>query len=94
MISARAKAALATAKVKGSGLVNPQIQVAQAKGTASTKAAADRFSANILPLVLPRKAQGKTLREIATALNERGVETARGETWAGTQVRDILSCTA
>ena len=58
MISARTKAALAAAKAKGKRLGNPNIGEAQAKGTASTKAGADRFAANVLPLILPLKAEG------------------------------------
>lgn len=91
LISARTTAALAAAKVRGVVLGNPQIEVAQAKGAASTKAAADRFAANILPVIQPMADQGATLREIAAELNRRGIETARGGTWAATQVRDILN---
>ena len=90
MISARTTAALAAAKAKGTRLGNPNIGEAQAKGTASTKASADRFAANVLPLILPLKAEGATLRQIADELNARGVETARGGKWAATQVSDIL----
>ena len=91
MISARTTAALAAAKARGVVLGNPQIEAAQAKGTASTKAAADRFAANILPVIQPMKAEGRSLRYIAEKLNERGIETARGGAWAATQVRDILN---
>lgn len=90
MISARTTAALAAAKAKGTRLGNPHIAEAQAKGTASVKAEAERFAANILPIIKPLRDGGATLRQIATILNERGIETARGGKWAATQVNDIL----
>jgi len=89
MISARTKAALAAAKAKGTRLGNP-IADAQAKGTARTKAAAEQFASNVLPIILPLKAEGASLRKIAEALNARGIATARGGTWAATQVAGIL----
>ncbi len=90
LISQRTKAALAAAKERGTVLGNPQIAAAQAKGTAQTKAAAEQFAANVLPFLLPLKAEGASLRKIADALNERRIPTARGGTWAATQVADIL----
>jgi len=90
MISARTKAALAAAKAKGTVLGNPRVAEVGGRGVASNKAAAAQFAANVLPLILPTKAEGKSLREIATALNERRIPTARGGRWAQTQVADIL----
>lgn len=92
MISARTKAALAAAKARGVKLGGPKLSEAQALGTAATKAEADRFAANVMPVI--RQAQGAgalTLRAIAETLKNRGVRTARGGTWAATQVRDILN---
>ena len=54
------------------------------------KAAADRFAANVLPLIQPLRAEGQGLREIANALNARSVPTARGGKWAPIQIADIL----
>jgi DNA invertase Pin-like site-specific DNA recombinase len=90
MISARTKEALAQAKARGVRLGNPNIRDISAKGAEGMKAAADRFAANVLPLIQPLRAEGNSLREIAKALNERGVPTARGGQWAATQVADIL----
>jgi DNA invertase Pin-like site-specific DNA recombinase len=90
MISARTKAALAAAKAEGVTLGNPRLGEVRAKGIASNKAAAEQFAANILPLIQPMKAEGRSLRQIAAALNKRKFETARGGTWAATQVADIL----
>jgi Recombinase len=36
------------------------------------------------------QAEGASLRKIAEALNARGIASARGGTWAATQVADIL----
>jgi DNA invertase Pin-like site-specific DNA recombinase len=90
MISQRTKAALAAAKARGVRLGNPTIEMAQAKGTASTKAKAAKFATNVLPVIQPLRAKGVSLRAIAGELNARGIQTARGGTWAATQVADIL----
>ena len=90
MISARTKEALAQAKAKGVRLGNPRLHEVRAKGSESMKAAADRFAANVLPIIRPMRAEGKSLRDIAKALDARGVPTARGGTWGATQVADIL----
>jgi DNA invertase Pin-like site-specific DNA recombinase len=90
MISARTKEALARAKAKGARLGNPRLDEVRGKGAASMKAAADRFAANILPLIQPLKTEGRSLRDIANVLNARGVPTARGGKWAATQIADIL----
>lgn len=55
------------------------------------KVEADRFAANVAPIIREIRAGGAgSLRAIAEALNERGVATARGGTWAATQVRDVI----
>ena len=90
MISARTKEALARAKAKGARLGNPRLDEVRGKGAESMKVAADRFATNILPLIQPLRAEGRSLREIANVLNARGVPTARGGKWAPTQIADIL----
>ncbi len=94
MISARTKAALSAAKARGVKLGNPNIAAAQAKGAplgvAQVKASADAFAASVLPRIKPMRDAGLSLRAIADKLNAEGVETARGGTWAATQVADIL----
>jgi hypothetical protein len=54
-------------------------------------AKADEFADNVLLIVRDLQSQGLSLRRIAAALNERGVETARGGTWAATTVRNVLA---
>jgi hypothetical protein len=54
-------------------------------------AAADNHAANALPIIREiRKAGATTLREIADALNARGVATARGGRWYASSVRNVL----
>ena len=90
-ISARTKAALAAAKARGVKLGGPKLKQAQRRGVASNKANADRFAANVLPIVQQIKASGATsLRAIAKALNARGIATARGGVWTPVQVTAVL----
>jgi DNA invertase Pin-like site-specific DNA recombinase len=86
-ISARNKAALAGAKARGVKLGGPKLKQAQRRGVASNKANADRFAANVLPVIQQIKASGVTsLRAIAKVLNARGIATARGGVWTPVQV--------
>lgn len=87
-ISLRTKAALAEAKAKGiklgglrdkTGKRNEAVQ-AQARGNAL----------RVADLIEPLRAQGKSLREIAEALNSSGVRTARGGSWQASQVKRTL----
>jgi DNA invertase Pin-like site-specific DNA recombinase len=90
-ISARTKAALAAAKARGVKLGGPKLRQAQRRGVASNKANADRFAANVLPVIEQIKATGVTsLRAISRALNARGIATARGGVWTPVQVTAVL----
>jgi len=92
MISARTKAALAAARARGVRLGNPQLATARAIGTEAVKAEAERFAENVLPVIREAQAAGaRSLRQIAAALNARGIPTARQGKWAATQVRAILA---
>jgi hypothetical protein len=72
-------------------LGGPNLALAQLAGAASNKAAADKFAANVMPIIRQAQAAGaNSLRAIAEILNARGVRTARGGIWAATQVRDII----
>ena len=72
MISERTKAALQAAKARGVQLGNPRI------GADNAAAAADRDAA-LRPVLV--ELAGKTLREIAQALTDRGIASPRGGTW-------------
>ena len=54
----------------------------------AVKSEADRYAANVLPII--REAQ-KALREIAEALNARGIATARGGQWYAQSVANVLT---
>jgi DNA invertase Pin-like site-specific DNA recombinase len=91
LISQRTRAALAVKKASGARLGNPRAAEAAPKAHAANRAAADRFAANVLPIIREIQASGKTtLRAIADALTARRVPTARGGAWDATTVRAIL----
>jgi DNA invertase Pin-like site-specific DNA recombinase len=97
MIGARVKSALAAAKARGVTRAgkpfrvgNPRIMEAHGKALAAVRLEADRFAANVAPLIRPLRDQGLTLREIAGALDARGVATARGAPWSPTTVSAAL----
>jgi DNA invertase Pin-like site-specific DNA recombinase len=100
MISARTKAALAAAKARGKvlGWAMPERLEEQAaacvKGASVGKAKADEHAATVMPVVESiRRAGANTLVEIATALNNLGVATARGGKWYPTTVKNLLDRT-
>jgi DNA invertase Pin-like site-specific DNA recombinase len=79
MISARTKAALQAAKARGVKLGGPKLAKARKAALETIRAAANSHAANVLPIIREiRKAGAVSLREIADALNARGVQTARG----------------
>src|ERR1700758_4464310 len=91
LISTRTRQALAAAKARGWTLGNPKLSVARKGAVQAVTAEADRFAANVLPIIREaQKAGAATLREIASALNARGVATARGGQWHATSVSNIL----
>jgi DNA invertase Pin-like site-specific DNA recombinase len=92
LISARTKAALAAKKAQGALLGNrTNLAEVGARGHATMRAEADRFAANIRPVIEDvRKAGAATLQQIADALNARGVKTARGGRWHAMTVSLLL----
>jgi DNA invertase Pin-like site-specific DNA recombinase len=91
LISTRTRQALMAAKARGVALGNPKLHVARRSAVEAMTAGADRFAANVLPIIREaQKAGATTLREIAAALNARGVATARGGQWHATSVSNIL----
>jgi DNA invertase Pin-like site-specific DNA recombinase len=92
MIGARTKAALAAAKARGVKLGGPKLAQARKVALETIGAAADGHAANVLPIIREiRKAGANTLREIADALNARGIQTARGGQWYATTVSNVLA---
>jgi DNA invertase Pin-like site-specific DNA recombinase len=90
-ISARTKAALAAAKARGVKLGGPALDRARLIGNAGNRKAADRFAANVKPIIAQIRSSGATsLRQVASALQARGVPTARGGTWTAAQVMNVM----
>jgi len=97
-ISRRTKEALAMAKARGVKLGNPNGAAAlmrAGKGGVALRAAvsanADRFAADLAPVIADIRAAGHTsLRAIAAELNSRGMMTRRGGTWGVGNLKGVL----
>ena len=92
LISQRTKAALQAAKARGQRLGNrTNLKEAQRKGVARNQAKAQEFAETVMPIIEQIQQTGiKTLSEIATALNNRGITTARGGSWHPTTIKNVL----
>lgn len=92
MISQRTKSALAAAKARGTLLGNrTNLGLAQRNSRIIRSKASAQFVDNAIPLIKQIRATGlTTLRDVATALNARGVRTPRGGEWQPTQVKRVL----
>ena len=97
-ISKRTKAALEEARKRGTklGAADPRCRnltdTARARGSASggetTREICEQFRATLLPIV--QAMEGKTVDEIAAALNSGGYVTQRGLPWKPRTVRALL----
>jgi DNA invertase Pin-like site-specific DNA recombinase len=101
LISQRTKAALAVAKKNGKVLGRPNSDIYKhaqkggATAAVNSRARITKRSADFLPILEAIKAEGNTsLRQIAAALNERGIATARGKQWTSVQVLRLLKASA
>jgi DNA invertase Pin-like site-specific DNA recombinase len=93
MISARTKAALAAARARGVKLGGKReggVRPDYLKGTEAVVKAADEYARQVGPMVLAMRQGGFSLRQIGTALTDRGVRTARGGAWSADAVRQVL----
>ena len=73
-------------------LGGPKLAEARERAVVSIVAGADRLAANVVPIIREMQRAGmSTLRDIAEALNARGVPTARGGLWYASTVRNILT---
>jgi DNA invertase Pin-like site-specific DNA recombinase len=92
MIAERTKAALQAAKARGKRLGNPKLSEVTARSQIARKAIADKHAANVIPIIREvQRAGANTLREIAGALNARGIPTPRGGHWHATSVKNALA---
>ncbi|MBW6418299.1 recombinase family protein [Celeribacter sp. PS-C1] len=87
-ISLRTKAALAEAKARGVKLGGERD--ATMKRNDAVKAQAKRDAEKVAGIVMPLRAKGETLRQIAETLNKSGVPTARGGQWQASQVQRVI----
>jgi DNA invertase Pin-like site-specific DNA recombinase len=91
MISERTKAGLAAARARGVVLGGPNLAEVRAGVLARQKAEADAHAVAVMPAIREVQAAGATsLRQIAAALIERGIPTARGGKWEAATVRNVL----
>jgi DNA invertase Pin-like site-specific DNA recombinase len=94
LISHRTKAALAAAKKRGATLGNPRIEQARVVAQQARQVGADNFAANVQPVVRQLQAAGcSSLRDIAVALNSRGIRTRRGSNWTAAAVSRVIERT-
>jgi DNA invertase Pin-like site-specific DNA recombinase len=97
MISARTKAALKAAKARGVQLGTPRnlTQKARRKGNGLSQAVragqAAQRAQDLVPTLAEIQTEGATSRrQIASALNKRGIPAARGGSWTAVQVGRVL----
>lgn len=93
LISERTRAALASRKVSGRRLGNrTNPATAASLGREACIEQAEAFAASILPVIASIRRTGiVSLRGIASALNDRGIRTARGGRWQVSNVRNVLA---
>lgn len=91
LIAERTRVALVAAKARGKVLGNrTNLDEAQEKGRRVQAEAADQRAENIVAIIeQARRAGARTLRQIADALNARGIKTARGGDWHPQTVKRI-----
>jgi DNA invertase Pin-like site-specific DNA recombinase len=97
-ISARTKAALAASKARGKKLGGYRwdIQSVASRGNAESAKvraeSASKHARDLMPLIHAIQAEGAiSLRQIASALNERKIPTARGGEWSAVQVQRLMA---
>jgi DNA invertase Pin-like site-specific DNA recombinase len=93
LISERTSSALQALKRRGKVLGSPHPEVGSEAGVKIIKQQADQFAERVAPIVndIIKKTGATTLRDIATILTARGVDTPRGNSnWNPSQVRNLL----
>jgi len=91
MISQRTKAALQVAKARGAKLGSPEPKKGAAVRSQVLRDKADRFAANVLPIIRGLQTEGITgYKALARALNVRGVPTTNRRKWYSTTVKNVI----
>ena len=93
VISERNKVALAALKARGVELGSPTPEIGSKAGNKAKVEKADKYAFNVKPIIssLIESGSATTLREIAKALQNRGIKTPRGgEVWHPSQVSNIM----
>lgn len=98
-ISARTSAALQAAKARGAKLGNPNGAAALRRAGKGNHAAlralkdgADRHAGDLAPMIQDLQASGRrSLRDLASGLNERQIRTPRGGQWHATSVKNLMA---
>lgn len=93
VISERTTQALAALKRKGVKLGSPHPEIGSVAGIKVIVQKADDYASRIEPILndITKKTGATTLRDIATALTARGIQTPRGNTtWNPSQVSNLL----
>jgi hypothetical protein len=82
---------IAAASARGQMPGGPRLAEARAISHARLKAGAEAHADAVMPMIREAQAAGaKSLRQIAVALNGRGIATARGGKWEAQTVANIL----
>jgi DNA invertase Pin-like site-specific DNA recombinase len=82
---------IAAANARGQAPGGPRLAEARAISHACLKAGAEAHADAVMPMIREAQAAGaKSLRQIAVALNGRGIATARGGKWEAQTVANIL----
>ena len=90
-ISERTRTALAAARARGVKLGRPKLAEARKLAYKAKRTSSDNWAANVLPIIKQIQGSGLTsLRQIAGALNARGINTRRGAEWTASAVSRVL----
>lgn len=95
LIGQRTRDALAAARARGTilgGYRGGPVPDARLGGEA-TKRQADAFAREVGPVARKLRADGSSLRAVATELEARGIRTPRGRAWSAAAVANVLART-
>ena len=97
MIASCTRDALRAAKARGVKLGGdrgnlPAVAAEGARASARIRSESAQMRADdLMPIVAALTAEGRSLTQIAKALNEKGISTARGGEWQATQVARVIA---